>query len=72
MTYNYLVIDVDEELIDREINMKRVEEFKYLVKYLLHDDKNKVYIYIHDKRIVENENIPYKIRNEKPNSQLKE
>ena len=24
------------------------------------------------KRIVENENIPYKIRNEKPNSQLKE
>ena len=51
MTYNYLVIDVDEELIDREINMKRVEEFKYLVKYLLHDDKNKVYIYIHDKRI---------------------
>ena len=46
MTYNYLVIDVDEELIDREI--KRVEEFKYLVKYLLHDDKNKVYIYIQD------------------------
>ena len=42
------------------------------MKYLLHDDKNKVYIYIHDKRIVENENIPYKIRNEKPNSQLKE
>ena len=35
MTYDYLVIDVDEELIDRDINLKRVEEFKYLGKIFI-------------------------------------
>ena len=35
MTYDNLVIDVDEELIDRVINLKRVEEFKYLGKIFI-------------------------------------
>ena len=35
MTYDYLVIDVDKELIDWEINLKRVEECKYLGKIFI-------------------------------------